>query len=62
MKFKTVTLLIIAAFAMAAFTGCAQDSTDTTDANPTMQERLLKGQDDTAVDERTRKAEEQDAQ
>lgn len=42
MKSKSVMLLALAALALSIFAGCAQDSTNTTDDNPAMQEEVAK--------------------
>lgn len=44
MKTKTIMLLALAALAMAVLAGCAQDSTDTSNDNPRMQEEIMKEQ------------------
>lgn len=48
MKLKTALPLVAIALFSAAFAGCAQDNTNTTDENPAMQEAVRKG---TAVSE-----------
>lgn len=50
MKLKSVILIATAVVLALAFAGCAQDSTDTSDVVPTMQHRILTGQDDEPVD------------
>jgi plastocyanin len=53
MNLKNFSLLaLVAAFAIA-FAGCAQDSTDTTDDNPAMQEQVAKGEGASAAAEAT---------
>lgn len=42
MKTKTVIMLALAALALAVLAGCAQDSTNTSDDNPEMQEQIMK--------------------
>lgn len=44
MKLKSAPLLALVILALAVFAGCAQDSTNTTDDNPQMQESVMKGQ------------------
>jgi plastocyanin len=43
MKLKSLSLLVLVAALAIVFAGCAQDSTDTTDDNPAMQEEVMKG-------------------
>jgi plastocyanin len=43
MKLKPALLLVLIAVAALAFAGCAQDSTNTSDDNPQMQEDVMKG-------------------
>jgi plastocyanin len=43
MNFKSVSIYLLAAIAALAIGGCAQDSTNTTDDNPEMQEQVMKG-------------------
>jgi plastocyanin len=45
MKLKPVILLIATALLSVVLAGCAQDSTNTTDENPAMQEAIRKGED-----------------
>lgn len=44
MKIKSAPLLAFVILALAVFAGCAQDSTNTTDDNPEMQEKVSKGE------------------
>jgi len=44
MKLKSAPLLALLVLALAVFAGCAQDSTNTTDDNPEMQEQIMKGE------------------
>jgi plastocyanin len=44
MNLKNFSLLALAAALAIAFAGCAQDSTNTTDDNPAMQEQVAKGE------------------
>ncbi|MGK2877524.1 MAG: plastocyanin/azurin family copper-binding protein [Solirubrobacterales bacterium] len=43
MNIKSFSLLALVAALAIVFAGCAQDSTDTTDENPAMQEEVMKG-------------------
>jgi plastocyanin len=43
MNLKSFSLLALVAALAIVFAGCAQDSTDTTDDNPAMQEQVMKG-------------------
>jgi plastocyanin len=43
MKIKSAPLLAFVILALAVFAGCAQNSTNTTDDNPAMQEAVSKG-------------------
>lgn len=53
MKTRTVMLLALAALSLAIFAGCAQDSTDTTNDNPRMQEEVAKEKAGTTGSEST---------
>lgn len=44
MKVKSFSLLVLVAALAIVFAGCAQDSTDTTNENPAMQEEIAKGE------------------
>ena len=44
MKLKTISMLALAVLALAVLAGCAQDSTNTSDDNPQMQESVMKGE------------------
>lgn len=52
MKFKTILLLALAGLALFALSGCAQDSTDTTDDNPRMQMEVMDEQNGGAAAEK----------
>lgn len=49
MKIKSAPLLALLVLALAVFAGCAQDSTNTTDDNPEMQEKIMEGQEASAA-------------
>lgn len=53
MKLKSAPLLALLVLALAVFAGCAQDSTNTTDDNPEMQEQIMKGEGASAATQGT---------
>lgn len=55
MKIKSFSLLVLVAALAIVFAGCAQDSTDTTNENPAMQEAISKGEGASAAAEAAKK-------
>jgi len=55
MKIKSLSLLALVAALAIVFAGCAQDSTDTTNENPAMQEAVSKGEGASAAAEAAKK-------
>jgi uncharacterized cupredoxin-like copper-binding protein len=57
MKTRSIFMLALAALAISIFAGCAQDSTDSSNDNPRMQEEIAKEQSGSASTNPTRDSE-----